>query len=111
MRSNDVIYLLSTVYEKDEIGNEVVKEEPRLIYANRYEVSMSEHYNISNSQVAGTDDLRNVTSFEIYTQEYNREREYLHEEIRYKILRVSRKGDKTIIVGREVLANVKENKN
>lgn len=105
MRHNDVIHLIKETVEFDEWKNPIPIKEKRLVYANRYDVSMSEFYNISASQNASVDDLRDTRAFQIYSFEYENERYFEFGEKEYKVLRVSTKGDKTIIVGLVVLGN------
>lgn len=105
MRHKDVIYLIKETIDYDEWKNPIKQKEERLVYANRYDVSMSEFYNISSSQNASVDDLRDTKAFQIYSFEYENERFFKYEEKEYKILRVSEKGEKIVIVGMVVLGN------
>lgn len=105
VRHNDVIHLISETVEFDEWKNPIPIKEKRLVYANRYDVSMSEFYNISASQKASVDDLRDTKAFQIYSFEYEDERYFEYEGKEYKVLRVSVRGEKAVIVGTVVLGN------
>lgn len=97
MRHNTVINLLTKKIIIDKYLNEKETWVPRKVYANLYDVTSSEFYNAS---VAG---MKPTNSWEIKTFEYKGE-EYLEfEEKKYKIIRVSTRGDNTRLIGEVIL--------
>ena len=91
MRHNDIIYLLSTETEYDDIGNPIETTTERMVYANRFEVSASEFYE------ASAQGLKPEKKFEIFSYEYNDESELKHDDQVYQITLVQGAGEKTRI--------------
>jgi hypothetical protein len=99
LRHHEVIYLIPSHIERDEVGNEVeVDETPRKVYANEFSVSATEYY---NAAVTG---MRPSKSFEIYSFEYNGEEKLKHNDVTYRIIRAETRGEKTRITCERVLA-------
>lgn len=91
MRFNQIIELVSVRIRDDEIGNQIEDKQLRKVYANQRNISMSEFYNASIS------DIKPSAAFEIYTFEYEGEKELFHNGKHYEVVRVSTLGDRTIL--------------
>ena len=105
MRANDVIFLIKKTVEYDELKNPIETLVERMVYANRYQVSASEFYSINQESRADVSDFRRKESFQVFTHDYELEDRFRYNDITYRILRVSPKGERTVIVGEEVLAD------
>lgn len=92
MRSNETATLITTRYEQGKISDEgKAVEEGKEVYINPYGISL-------NAQIsAANDNLNLVGRFRMWTFEYNGEKTVEVEGIRYKVLSVDTRGDKTII--------------
>lgn len=101
MRFNDVIYLIHTEIKQDELGNSLKKRTERMVYANKYQVSLSEFYSENLNQKASQTNIRPKANFMVRTENYEGEREYRHKDKIYEVLRVSDRGDWTLLVGVE----------
>lgn len=88
MRHNDVIELLSTTIIDDDLGNQIEKEEPRQVFANRMRVTTKERYE------AGNQGLKPSKRFEMYSFEYNGETKLKYENVIYHIVDVDERGEK-----------------
>lgn len=99
MRHKDVIFLISTRIEEDEIGNQIPVESERQVFVNEMSVGQSEFYN------AAAKGLRPQKMFEIYSFEYFDESKLRHNGIEYNIIRVQGKGEKTRLTCEKVIGN------
>lgn len=99
MRHSEVIYLQSITVTKDELFNDVETIVERLVYANEYRVTDKAYYE------AAATGLKIEKKFEIYSFEYEREERLKHNDKVYRISRVDKNGEKTIITCGEVLAD------
>lgn len=99
MRHNDVIYLISEQTTYDDIGNPIKTKIERMVYANEFDISATEFYQ------ASAQGLKPDCRFEIYSFEYNNEKELKHNDNLYKIIRVQKKGEKTRLTGEMVIGN------
>lgn len=99
MRHSEVIYLQTVTVTKDELFNDIEAITERLVYANEYRVTDRAYY-----EAAGTG-LKIQKKFEIYSFEYEGEERLKHNNKLYRISRVDRNGEKTIITCGEVLAD------
>lgn len=99
MRHNDVIYLLSTDTTYDELGNPVESTVKRKVYANRMRVTANERYEAANQG------LKPVKRFEIYSFEYEDEKELEHEGVVYQITLPDERGDKIQLVCEKDVGN------
>ncbi|MBM7624779.1 phage head closure protein [Sporohalobacter salinus] len=101
MRHNKVIYLPITTIEEDEFENEVeVISDWRRVYANKYSINSSEFYN------AAKEGLRPELAFRIYDFEYDGEDKFKYNGDEYNIIRTQGSGEKMILVGEKVTADV-----
>ncbi|SFR15260.1 hypothetical protein [Desulfoscipio geothermicus] len=99
MRHNQVIYLITTTIQEDEIGNQIPVETERKVYANEFSVSSNEYYN------AALSGLRPAKMFEIYSFEYQGEGKLKHNDITYRIIRTESRGEKTRLTCERVAAD------
>lgn len=103
MRYNDVIHLISEEIVTDEYATQHVKLNKRMVFANKYQVSLSEFYSSSLTDRAKQETIRNKTSFQIRSSSYNEEQKFLYKDIVYDIVRVSDNGEFSVIVGAETI--------
>lgn len=103
MRYNDVIKLIGVEYTYDAIGNSKKKKVETTVFANKYQISESEFYSSNISTNASQHMIRSKSAFQIRTIEYNNQQQYLYNKKVYDIIRVSDKGDYTLIVGVETI--------
>lgn len=99
MRHNQVIYLISTTINEDEIKNQIEIPTERKVFANELSVGSGEFY---NAALAG---LRPEKRFEIYTREYQGEDKLKHDNTIYRIIRTEGKGEKTRLTAERVGAD------
>ena len=99
MRSNDIIHLIDVVQEYDEIGNNRPIKTKRMVFANKYQVSISEFYSENINYQAKVHSSREKTAFQVRASEYKGEEEYEYKGVNYDILRVSDNGEYVLIVG------------
>lgn len=99
MRHNQIIYLISVDIIEDELCNQIEKPTERMVFANEYSVSSTEHY---NAALVG---LRPSKVFEIYSFEYQNEKELEHNGETYDIIRTGSKGEKVLLTCEVVAGN------
>ncbi|WP_062513945.1 phage head closure protein [Halobacillus sp. KGW1] len=88
MRHNEVIYLIGSTVEYDELGNPVETSIERKVYANQLGVGQEEFYN------ALAQGLKPSKQFEVYSFEYDEEDRIKFEGVIYQVTRTQQKGDK-----------------
>ena len=103
MRYNDVVYLMAETIDYDEIGNSVKKWEETMVFANRYQVSISEFYSENINYKGAQHTSRNKKSFQIRTASYKDQPKFKYEDIVYDVIRVSDNGEFVLIVGVETI--------
>ena len=101
MRSNDVIYLMKNTTEYDEIGNAIHNVEERMVFANKYQVSISEFYSENINYQAEVHTIRDKKSFQIRALSYQGEERFKYKGKVYDIIRASDNGEYYLIVGVE----------
>lgn len=99
MRHKEIIYLVSITTKQDDIGNEDEIENTRKVYANQFAVSSAEFYS------AGVGNLKPEKSFQIHTFEYEGEEALYFNDVKYKIIRTTERGDKTTLVCERVIGH------
>lgn len=103
MRSNDVIYLLKDKITYDEIGNSKKEVVERLVFANKYQVSISEFYSENINYKSSQYTIRDKKSFQVRTLSYQKEERFRYKGVVYDIIRTSDNGEYTLIVGVETI--------
>lgn len=99
MRHKEVIELLSVTYTEDELGNQIEQETARQVFANEFSISDRDFYN------AGIQGLRPEKRFEIYVFEYQNEPKFIHNGIKYRIIRTETRGEKIRLTGEKVVGD------
>lgn len=96
MRFNATIQLLTTVYVKDHLRNEIPITQARLVYANLRRTSLQDKL------AAGVDNLKAVQTFEIMSLEYNDEEKLMYEGDEYEVIDAQVRGDRTVLLARKI---------
>ena len=91
MRWSDVVFLIGRITDYDEIGNPVVVDTERMVYANEFSVSNSLQVG------AAAADKRIEKIYEIMSIEYQGERQAKVDDVVYEIFNVDKRGDRTRI--------------
>lgn len=99
MRHHDVIQLIAVAIVEDELGNQLEEETLRQVFANEFSISSNEFYDASNQG------LKPSKQFEIYSFEYENEPKFLHNGIKYSIIRTQTKGEKIRLTGEKVIGD------
>ena len=101
MRYNDIITLIDSRIEYDDIGNSVKVKEETTVFANKYQVSMSEFYSANLNYKGSQHTIRNKTSFQIRHESYTGQGQYKYKDTIYDIIRVSDNGEYFVLAGVE----------
>lgn len=99
MRHSEIVYLITQTTVADAVGNQTKVDTERKVYANKNDISITEFYN------AGVNGMKPEKRFAIKSFEYNGERKLKHENTLYDIIRVSEKGENTVVTCERVIAN------
>ena len=99
MRHKDVIQLVAVTIVEDELGNQIEQETMRQVFANEFSISDRDFYN------AGIQGLRPEKRFEIYVFEYQNEPKFIHNGIKYRIIRTETRGEKIRLTGEKVIGD------
>lgn len=99
MRHKEVIELLSVTVTEDEIGNQIEQETARQVFANEFSISDRDFYS------AGVQGLKPEKRFEIYVFEYQNETKFIHNGIKYRIIRTETRGEKIRLTGEKVIGD------
>lgn len=91
MRNNDIIYLLSTTYEEDDLMNQVPVDNCRKVYANKLALGANEF------SAAGQNGLKPAKAFKIHAFEYSDESYIEYKKEKYHVYRIAENGDKTTL--------------
>lgn len=91
MRNNDIIYLLSTTYEEDDLMNQVPVDNRRKVYANKLALGANEF------SAAGQNGLKPAKAFKIHAFEYSDESYIEYKKEKYHVYRIAENGDKTTL--------------
>ena len=103
MRYNDVIHLIDMQISYDKIGNTKKIKTKKIVFANKYQVSTSEFYSDNLRHDGGQSTIRNKTAFQIRSASYDRQKQFVYQDVKYDIVRVSDLGEFLIIVGAETI--------
>lgn len=91
MRRNSIIYLVPSIIDEDEIGNQkIVDGTPRKLLAEKKSVRQSEFYQ------AATTDYKPEIVFTIWPHEYNDEPNLIYNNKKYRIIRTYEKSFKDL---------------
>lgn len=99
MRHKEVIELLSVTVTEDELGNQIEQETARQVFANEFSIRDRDFYS------AGVQGLKPEKRFEIYVFEYQNEPKFIHNGIKYRIIRTETKGEKIRLTGEKVIGD------
>lgn len=91
MQYTEIIYLISYIESKDEIGNIIKQKEEKKVYAKKNKVGTNEFYNAVAVGLTPTAELQ------IKNSNYNNEEEVLYNNVYYSVIRTIPK-DRTDIV-------------
>lgn len=99
MRHKEIIELLGVTVTTDELGNQIEQETARQVFANEFAISDRDFYS------AGVQGMKPEKRFEIYAFEYQNESKFIHNGIKFRIIRTETRGEKIRLTGEKVIGD------
>jgi hypothetical protein len=103
MRFDRSLELVSSTFTSDDVGNQTAVEQRCRIFANELRINSTEYLTLS--QDAGILSIKDARKFEVYAAEYQGEQHVECGEVRYTVIRVQPRGEKTWLTCRRAVSD------